>query len=49
MEYMYFGGDLVPDVERAYFKKLCIYVPSDDSVHTVGRITGILIFLSIYF
>lgn len=49
MEYMYFGGDIVYDVERAYFKQVCMYIPSDDSVHTVVRVIGFLIFWSTYF
>lgn len=49
MQYTYFGGDLVCDVERASFKQVCMYIPSDDSVYTVVRVMGFLIFQSTYF
>lgn len=30
MECMYFGGNLVYDVEKAYFKQVCMYIPLDN-------------------
>lgn len=35
--------------ERAYFKQVCLYIPSDKSVHTVVKITWFLISISTYF
>lgn len=40
-------GDLIYHVERAYFKQVCLYIPSDKSVHIVVRVVGFLICLLI--
>lgn len=45
---MYFWGDLVYNVQRAYFKQGCI-VLSDENVHTVVRVIGFFIFWSTNF
>lgn len=46
---MRFWGDLVYDVERAYFKQVCLCIPSEDGVYAVVRATvfssfGLIIF-----
>lgn len=42
-------GDLIYHLERAYFRQVCLYIPSDKSVHTVVRVIGFLIYWSTYF